>query len=141
MKRDGTAWNGGLNANDEIVQLNGAAPTDEAVKQALFASAPGTVVKMQVKHNAYLHDLSLTLQADPDRAYQIQPAASPTPDQQRLLAKWLGKREIPERHCERSAAMTDGLIFWLFAKKQSRARHHQPHQQRVAPEAALLGGA
>ena len=91
VKRDGTAWTGGLNVNDEIMQLGGAAPTDEALKQALFASAPGTVVKMQVKHNAYLHDLSLTLQADPDRAYQIQPAASPTPDQQRLLAKWLGK--------------------------------------------------
>ncbi|WP_223649599.1 M61 family metallopeptidase [Hymenobacter psoromatis] len=91
VKRDGTAWNGGLNVNDELMQLNGAAPTDEAVKQALFASAPGMVLKMQVKHNAYLHDLSLTLQPDSDLVYQIQPAASPTPDQQRLLAKWLGK--------------------------------------------------
>ncbi len=91
VRRDGTAWNGGLNVNDEITQLNGAAPTDESVKQALFATAPGTVLKMQVKHNAFTHDLSLTLQPDPDRAYQIQPVASPTPDQQRLLAKWLGK--------------------------------------------------
>ena len=91
VKRDGPAWTGGLNVNDEIVQLNGAAPTDEAMKQALFASAPGTTLKMQVKHNAYLHDLSLTLQPDSDRTYQIQPLASPTPDQQRLLAKWLGK--------------------------------------------------
>ena len=91
VKRDGTAWNGGLNVNDEIMQLNGAAPTDDAVKQALFATAPGTVLKMQVKHNAYTHDLNLTLQPDPDRSYQIQPVPSPTPDQQRLLAKWLGK--------------------------------------------------
>jgi predicted metalloprotease with PDZ domain len=91
VKRDGTAWNGGLNVNDEVLQLNGAAPTDESVKQALFTSAPGTAVKMQVKHNALTHDLNLTLQPDPDRAYQIQPVASPTPDQQRLLAKWLGK--------------------------------------------------
>jgi predicted metalloprotease with PDZ domain len=91
VKRDGTAWNGGLNANDEILQLNGAAPTDEAVKQAVNGTAPGTVVKMQVKHGAQTHDLSLTLQPDPDRKYQIQPAASATPEQQKLLAKWLGK--------------------------------------------------
>ncbi|RZK88038.1 MAG: M61 family peptidase, partial [Hymenobacter sp.] len=91
VKRDGTAWNGGLNMNDEVLQLNGAAPTDDAVKQALFGTAPGTALKMQVKHGALTHDLSLALQPDPDRAYQIQPVASPTPDQQRLLAKWLGK--------------------------------------------------
>ncbi|RZK33065.1 MAG: M61 family peptidase, partial [Hymenobacter sp.] len=91
VKRDGTAWNGGLNANDEILQLNGAAPTDEAVKQAVNGTAAGTVVKMQVKHGAQTHDLSLTLQPDPDRKYQIQPVASPTAEQQKLLAKWLGK--------------------------------------------------
>lgn len=91
VKRDGTAWNGGLNVNDEILQLNGAAPTDEAVKQALFASAPSTALRLQVKHGALTHDLSLALQPDPDRTYQIQPVASPTPDQLRLLAKWLGK--------------------------------------------------
>jgi predicted metalloprotease with PDZ domain len=91
VKRDGTAWNGGLNVNDEVLQLNGAAPTDDAVKQALFGTAPSTAVKMQVKHGALTHDLALTLQPDPDRTYQIQPVASPTPDQLRLLAKWLGK--------------------------------------------------
>jgi predicted metalloprotease with PDZ domain len=91
VKRDGTAWNGGLNTNDEITQLNGAAPTDETLKQALFATAPGTVVKMQVKHGALTHELSLTMQPDSDRAYQIQPAADATPDQQRLLAKWLSR--------------------------------------------------
>jgi predicted metalloprotease with PDZ domain len=91
VKRDGTAWNGGLNANDEILQLNGAAPTDEAVKQAVNGTAAGTVLKMQVKHGAQTHDLSLTLQPDPDRKYQIQPLADATPEQQRLLAKWLGK--------------------------------------------------
>jgi hypothetical protein len=46
---------------------------------------------MQVKHGAQTHDLSLTLQPDPDRKYQIQPAATATAEQQKLLAKWLGK--------------------------------------------------
>jgi predicted metalloprotease with PDZ domain len=91
VKRDGTAWNSGLNANDEILQLNGAAPIDDAVKQAVNGTAAGTALKLQVKHGAQTHDLSLTLQPDPDRKYQIQPAATATPEQQRLLAKWLGK--------------------------------------------------
>jgi predicted metalloprotease with PDZ domain len=91
VKRDGTAWNGGLNANDEILQLNGVAPTDEAIKQALFASAPGTALKLQVHHGTQTRELSLPLQPDPDFKYQILPAADATPDQQRLLAKWLSK--------------------------------------------------
>ncbi|RYY12045.1 MAG: M61 family peptidase, partial [Cytophagaceae bacterium] len=91
VKRDGTAWNGGLNANDEIMQLNGAAPTDDAVKQAVNGTAAGTVLKLQVKHGTQTRDLSLTLQPDPDRKYQIQPTPGATPDQQRLLAKWLSR--------------------------------------------------
>ena len=91
VRRDGAAWTGGLNAGDEIVQLNGAAPTDEAVKQVVNGSAPGTVVKMQVKHGAETHDLTLTLPADPLRTYQLQPNPQATPEQQRLLAKWLGR--------------------------------------------------
>ena len=91
VKRDGTAWNGGLNAGDELLQLNGAAPTDDAVKQAVNGSAPGTTLKLQVKHGATTRDLALTLQPDPDKTYQLQPAAGATAAQQRLLAKWLGK--------------------------------------------------
>jgi predicted metalloprotease with PDZ domain len=91
VKRDGAAWTGGLNVNDEILQLNGAAPTEDALKQAVLGSPAGTALKLQVKHGALTHDLNLTLAPDPDRKYQIQPVASATPDQQRLLAKWLGK--------------------------------------------------
>jgi predicted metalloprotease with PDZ domain len=91
VRRDGAAWTGGLNAGDEILQLNGAAPTDEAVKQVISGSPAGTVVKMQVKHGAETHDLTLTLTPDPLRTYQLQPNAQATPEQQKLLAKWLGK--------------------------------------------------
>ena len=91
VKRDGAAWTGGLNVNDEILQLNGAVPTEDALKQAVLGSPAGTALKLQVKHGALTHDLNLTLAPDPDRKYQIQPAAGATPDQQRLLAKWLGK--------------------------------------------------
>ncbi|MFD1872810.1 M61 family metallopeptidase [Hymenobacter bucti] len=91
VKRDGVAWTGGLNVNDEILQLNGAAPTEDVLKQAVLGSPAGTALKLQVKHGAQTHDLNLTLAPDPDQKYQIQPAATATPDQQRLLAKWLGK--------------------------------------------------
>jgi len=91
VKRDGAAWAGGLNANDEILLLNGAAPTDETLRQALFGSAPGTALRLQVKHGAMTHDLNLTLTADPDRKYTLDADPAATAAQQRLLAKWLGK--------------------------------------------------
>ena len=91
VRRDGAAWTGGLNVGDEITLLNGTAPTDDAVRQVVNGSPAGTVVKMQVKHGAETHDLTLTLTADPTRTYQIQPDTKATPAQQALLAKWLGK--------------------------------------------------
>ncbi len=91
VKRDGAAWTGGLNANDEIVLLNGVAPTEESLKQALFGSAAGTALRLQVKHGALTHDLNLTLTADSDRKFQLEPDPAATPAQQRLLAKWLGR--------------------------------------------------
>jgi len=91
VRREGAAWTGGLNVNDELLLLNGAAPTDEALQQALFGAAPGTALRLQVKHGAMTHDLNLTLTADPDRKYALEVDPAATPAQQRLLAKWLGR--------------------------------------------------
>jgi predicted metalloprotease with PDZ domain len=90
IKRDGAAWNGGLNVNDEILQINGAAAGDESIKQ-LTGRPVGTELKLQVRRDGLPRELTLKLQTDTDRRYQIQPLASPTAQQQKILAKWLGK--------------------------------------------------
>jgi len=90
IKRDGAAWNGGLNVNDEILQINGAAPSEESMKQ-LAGRPVGTEIKLQVRRDGLPREVTLKLQADPDRRYQIQPTAGATAAQQKVLAKWLGK--------------------------------------------------
>ncbi|MFC7668723.1 M61 family metallopeptidase [Hymenobacter humi] len=89
VKRDGAAWTGGLNVNDEVLLINGAAPGDETMKQ-LVNSPVGTEIKLQVRRDGLPREITLKTIADTDRKYQIQPVASPTAAQQRVLARWLG---------------------------------------------------
>ncbi|WP_233169067.1 M61 family metallopeptidase [Hymenobacter sp. BT523] len=88
--RDGAAWNTGLNVNDEILLINGAAPSEETVK-SLVSGSVGNEVALQVRRDGLPRDLKIKMLANPDVKYQIQPAASPTEGQQKVLAKWLGK--------------------------------------------------
>ena len=88
--RDGAAWTDGLNLNDEILLVNGVAPGTETVN-ALLSAPVGTAVSVQVRRDGLPRDLKLTMRANPNRKFQIQPMASPTPAQQEVLAKWLGK--------------------------------------------------
>lgn len=88
VKRDGAAWSGGLNVNDEILQINGAAASDESMKQ-LAGRPVGTEIKLQVRRDGLPREFTLKLQTDVDRRYQIQPVANPTAAQQKVLAKWL----------------------------------------------------
>ena len=90
VARDGAAWTTGLSATDEIVLINGAAPSEETVK-ALAGGPVGSEVTLQVRRDGQLRDIKLKMLADPDRKFTIQPMASPTPAQQAVLAKWLGK--------------------------------------------------
>jgi predicted metalloprotease with PDZ domain len=90
VERDGAAWNNGLSTNDEILQINGAVPNEESMKQ-LAGRPVGTEIKLQVRRDGLPRELTVKLQADPDRRYQILPMASPTAAQQKVLAKWLSK--------------------------------------------------
>ncbi|MFD1470143.1 M61 family metallopeptidase [Hymenobacter caeli] len=87
-ERNGAAWTDGLNVNDEVLLINGAAPGEESAK-ALLGGAVGTPLKLQVRRDGLLRDLTLTYRADPDLRYQIQPLPNPTAAQQKVLAKWL----------------------------------------------------
>ena len=89
VARDGAAWTTGLSATDEVVLINGAAPSEETVK-ALAGGPVGSEVALQVRRDGQLRDIKLKMLADPDRKFTIQPMASPTPAQQAVLAKWQG---------------------------------------------------
>lgn len=88
--RDGAAWTSGLNVNDEVLQINGAAPGDETVK-VLLGSPAGTEVRLQVRRDGLLRDLTLKTLPDPARKFQVTLVPSPTAAQQLVRTKWLGK--------------------------------------------------
>ena len=87
--RDGAAWNTGLSATDEVLLINGAAPSEETVK-ALVSSPVGTDVKLQVRRDGLTRDITLKALPNADRKFTVQPVASPTAAQQKVLAAWLG---------------------------------------------------
>jgi predicted metalloprotease with PDZ domain len=88
--RDGAAWNTGLNVNDEILLINGVAPSEESVKSLLSGSV-GNEVALQVRRDGLPRELKIKMAANTDVKYTIQPVANPTAAQQKVLAKWLGK--------------------------------------------------
>ncbi|WP_236668722.1 M61 family metallopeptidase [Hymenobacter rubidus] len=88
--RDGAAWNTGLSATDEVLLINGAAPSDETVK-ALISTPVGTDVKLQVRRDGLTRDITLRALPNTDRKFTIQPLPNATAAQQKLLARWLGK--------------------------------------------------
>jgi predicted metalloprotease with PDZ domain len=89
--RDGAAWNTGLSATDEILFINGAAPSDETVK-SLMGGSVGIEVSLQVRRDGLTRDVKLKMLPNPDRKFTIQPMASPTAAQQKVLAKWMGTK-------------------------------------------------
>ena len=88
--REGAAWSTGLNVNDEVLQIDGAAPGEENVKM-LLGGPVGKSVKLQVRRDGLSRDITLPMVPSIDLKYQIQPLPNPTAAQQKVLNKWLGK--------------------------------------------------
>ena len=70
VRRDGSAWLGGLSLNDELLQIDGQPATEEAVKQ-LAARAVGTDVKLQVRRDGLVREVAVKLLPGAERRYQI----------------------------------------------------------------------
>jgi predicted metalloprotease with PDZ domain len=90
-QRNGSAWQGGLNVNDELLALDGSRLTDDPNKQ-LATRPAGTQVKMTVSRDGQLKELTFPLLASTAVRYRIEQVASPTPEQQAVLSKWLSIR-------------------------------------------------
>lgn len=89
--RGGSAWQGGLNVNDEILALDGARLTGD-LNQALASRAPGSEVQLLVSRDGQVQELRFPLLAGTAQRYRIERVASPTAAQQAVLAKWLPVR-------------------------------------------------
>ncbi|MCC2544971.1 PDZ domain-containing protein [Hymenobacter sp. BT175] len=89
--RNGSAWQGGLSVNDEILAVNGIRVTDDPNK-LLTGRAPGTSVRLLVNRDAQIQELSFPLLAGTTQRYRIEQLPSPTAEQQKALSKWVRMR-------------------------------------------------
>ncbi|HEX8427863.1 PDZ domain-containing protein [Hymenobacter sp.] len=86
--RNGSAWQGGLNVNDELLALDGNRLTDDPNK-LLVGRAAGSQVKMIVSRDGQLKELTFPLLASTAVRYRIEQVASPTAEQLAVLNKWI----------------------------------------------------
>ncbi|MCR5886237.1 PDZ domain-containing protein [Hymenobacter sp. J193] len=88
VQRAGSAWQGGLNVNDEVLALDGGRISEDPNK-LLAGRAPGTPVKLLVVREGRVQEVTFPLLPNSSQRYRIEQAANPTPEQQAVLAKWL----------------------------------------------------
>jgi predicted metalloprotease with PDZ domain len=86
--RDGSAWQGGLNAGDEILAVDGVRVTADP-SAALAAKPVGSTVRLLVTRDGLTKELSFPLLANTAVRYRIEVAQDATPAQLAVRRKWL----------------------------------------------------
>jgi predicted metalloprotease with PDZ domain len=87
VARNGSAWNSGLNVNDEIIAIDNYR-LDNLDKQ-IGAKKVGDVISVLISRDGVLKTISVKLQRNPSVKYSISSNPSSTEDQQKVLKKWL----------------------------------------------------
>lgn len=89
--RAGTpAYDQGINANDEIVALDGMRVTLESFDARLAEKKPGDRVTLTLFRNDDLRTFDIRLGGRAVAPYRIVPVPNPTGDQRQSYQKWLG---------------------------------------------------
>ncbi|GHA60551.1 M61 family metallopeptidase [Pontibacter akesuensis] len=88
VNRGSSAWEGGLNVNDEIVSVNGARAGDD-LERRLASMNVGDTVKVVVSRDGILQTLDVKLLKDQSVRYQFMRVNNPTETQQKIFNKWL----------------------------------------------------
>ncbi|WP_234462419.1 M61 family metallopeptidase [Adhaeribacter terrigena] len=88
VARNGSAWNGGLNVNDEIIALNGYRIADD-LNKSVAGRKEGEKLNLIVNRDGRLLSIDLTLQKNPNVRYRIEKMPEQTAAQQKIYQKWL----------------------------------------------------
>ncbi|MGY2134845.1 M61 family metallopeptidase [Hymenobacter sp. HD11105] len=86
--REGSAWQGGLNVNDEVLALDGIRLTDDPNK-ALVNRTVGSDIKLLVVRDGQIQELAFPLLPSVGQRYRVQKLPNASAEQQQVLAKWL----------------------------------------------------
>jgi predicted metalloprotease with PDZ domain len=98
VRRDTPAYAAGVNVADEIVAIDDVRVTADGLASRLEQYRPGDVVSVLIARRERLTHLSVTLAAEPGRAWRLEPLPGATDVQKERLIGWLGERRSRGPH-------------------------------------------
>lgn len=88
--RGSSAWNAGLNVNDEIIAIDGNRISSAYdIERILNTKKAGDKINVLISRDALLQTIEVKLQPDPTAQYRIEVEEDPTPEQITVRRKWL----------------------------------------------------
>ncbi|ALJ01535.1 peptidase M61 [Rufibacter tibetensis] len=91
VTRNGSAWQAGLNVNDEIIGINGYRVSDD-INKSIPAYAVGDIVELVVSRAGQLMILPVTLLKDQTLRYQASMVNPLTEAQKKNYLKWVSSK-------------------------------------------------
>ncbi|WP_342749959.1 M61 family metallopeptidase [Pontibacter mucosus] len=88
VSRGSSAWDGGLNVNDEIIALNGYRAGDD-LERRIGSMNIGDTAEVLISRDGKLQTLQVKLIQDTSVRYQFVRVDNPTPLQDKIFREWL----------------------------------------------------
>jgi len=85
----GSGYESGLNVNDEIIAVNGYRCDNATMNKLVGMYEPGDEIEFLISRDNLLRTIKVKLLTNTMSEFKITPMPSPTPDQNKLLKKWL----------------------------------------------------
>ncbi|WP_033316777.1 M61 family metallopeptidase [Pontibacter roseus] len=93
VSRGSSAWEGGLNVNDEIIAIDGYRVEDD-IKPLISGRAIGEKLPVTVSRDGKLLTLEVPIVEDKNVRYRLERVENPTALQQKIYSKWLKLKEV-----------------------------------------------
>jgi predicted metalloprotease with PDZ domain len=87
VSRGSSAWNGGLNVNDEVLAINGERVDD--VLERVAATKVNETLNFMISRDGMIKNIEVTIKAAPNKSWRIKQMDKPTQQQRAVLEKWL----------------------------------------------------
>jgi predicted metalloprotease with PDZ domain len=88
VMRGTSAYKGGLNANDELIALDGVRLTDD-INRLISTKKVGDKVKLTVNRGGDLKELDITLNRNFNSSYRLEKLPNASDEQNALYKKWM----------------------------------------------------
>ncbi len=87
VSRGSSAWNAGLNVNDEILAINGER-VDDVLERVSEAKVNEKLIFM-INRDGVIQNIEIMINAAPNKSWKIKQMDRPTQQQKAVLEKWL----------------------------------------------------